>query len=189
MKSCYLWSAKKTFSTKSRGGNLQLQIITICVIQNKVAWGSEDQASRSSLWSQALFNPRRWYWPPPNVIWICQRRHQQLRTGSASGPSGVRPQHLKDWISRVASEAGNKALTAITSLVNIILAGLVPSETAPVLSSANLFELKKKDGGVRPIAIGETLRRLPAKCASKIVCHNLAKYFSPLQTGAGTPNG
>ena len=82
--------------------------------------------------------------------------------GSAGGPSGLRPQHLKDCISRAASEAGNKALTAITSLVNIILAGLVPSEIAPVLSSANLFALKEKDGGVRPIAVGETLRRLPA---------------------------
>ena len=78
--------------------------------------------------------------------------------GSAGGPSGLRPQHLKDCIWRAASEAGNKALTAITSLVNIILAGLIPSEIAPVLSSANLFALKKKDGRVRPIAVGETLR-------------------------------
>ena len=69
------------------------------------------------------------------------------------------------------------------------MTGLEPSEIAPVLSSANLLALKKKDVGVRPIAVGETLRRLPAKCASKIVCHNLAKYFSPLQMGAGTPKG
>ena len=51
----------------------------------------------------------------------------RFATGSASRPSGLRPQNLKDCISRAASEAGNKALTAITSLVNIILADLVPS--------------------------------------------------------------
>ena len=109
--------------------------------------------------------------------------------GSAGGPSGLQPQHLKDCISRAASEAGNKALTAITSLVNIILTDLVSSEIAPVLFSANLFALKKKDGGVRPISVGETLRRLSAKSASKMVYHNLTKYFSPLQMRAGTPNG
>ena len=47
----------------------------------------------------------------------------------------------------------------------------------------------KKNGGVRPIDVGGTVRRLPAKCASKIVCHTLAKYFSPLQMGVGRPNG
>ena len=47
---------------------------------------------------------------------------------SAGGPLGLRPQYLNDYISWAASEAGNKALTAITSLVNIILARLVPSE-------------------------------------------------------------
>ena len=108
---------------------------------------------------------------------------------SAGGPSGLRPQHLKDCISRAASEAGNKALTAVASLVNIIMTGLVTSEIPPVLSSAILFALRKKDGGMRPIAVGETLRQLPAKCASKLVCHNLAQYFSPLQMGGGTPNG
>ena len=90
---------------------------------------------------------------------------------SAGGPSGLQPQHLKDSILRAAREAGNKTLTAITSPVNIITAGIVPSEIAPVLSKANVFALKKKDGGKRPIAVGETLSRIPAKCASKIVCH------------------
>ena len=69
------------------------------------------------------------------------------------------------------------------SLVNFILAGLAPPEIAPMLSGANILALKKKDGGVRPIAVGEILHRFPAKCASKIVCHNLANYFLPLQMG------
>ena len=109
--------------------------------------------------------------------------------GSAGGPSGLRPQHLKNCISRAVSEAGNKALTAIMSLVNIILAGLVTSEIAPVLSSAKLLALKKTAGRVGPIAVWDTLRQLHAKCASKIVCRNWAQYFSPMQIGAGTPNG
>ena len=42
---------------------------------------------------------------------------------------------------------------------------------------------------MRPIALGKTVRRLPAKCASKMVYHNLAEYVSPLQMGAGMLNG
>jgi len=34
---------------------------------------------------------------------------------------------------------------------------------APYLCAARLIPLKKKDGGVRPIAVGDTLRRLKAK--------------------------
>ena len=93
--------------------------------------------------------------------------------GSADGPSGLRPQHLKDCISRAASEAGNKALTAITSLFSIILAGLIPSEVAPVLSSANLFALKKKDGGVRPIAVAGD----PASTSCKVRFKNKLSQF------------
>ena len=40
---------------------------------------------------------------------------------------------------------------------------------------ANLIALRKKDGGVRPIAVGCTLRRLVAKCANSSVEENMAK--------------
>ena len=47
----------------------------------------------------------------------------------------------------------------------------------------------KKDGGVRPIAIGCTLRRLVAKCACSQICNDMSAILSPLQLGYGTPRG
>ena len=49
--------------------------------------------------------------------------------------------------------------------------------------------MKKKDGGLRPIAIGYTLRRLAAKCANKYPTANLASHFAPIQLGVGMPGG
>lgn len=41
--------------------------------------------------------------------------------------------------------------------------GGFPEDLAPFMAGATLISLKKPDGGVRPIAIGEVLRRLVGK--------------------------
>ena len=41
--------------------------------------------------------------------------------------------------------------------------GLIPEEMATGLCGANVTPLRKMDGGVRPIAVGEVLRRLACK--------------------------
>eukprot|EP00973_Karenia_brevis_P018974 2601049-Karenia_brevis.AAC.1 len=50
--------------------------------------------------------------------------------------------------------------------------------------------LKKEDGGIRPIAVGETLRRLVGKAfmAHDVVQLRLHK-FVPHQLGVGVPGG
>ena len=49
--------------------------------------------------------------------------------------------------------------------------------------------LEKKSGGIRPIAIGYTWRRIAAKCANAHATAVLAGYLQPLQLGVGTPGG
>ena len=49
--------------------------------------------------------------------------------------------------------------------------------------------MKKKDGELRPIAIGYTLRCLAAKCADTYATAKLASHFAPIQLGIGTPEG
>ena len=46
------------------------------------------------------------------------------------------------------------------SIKNLVLAGRCPEAVAPVLFGGRLLALSKKSGGIRPIAIGFTLRRL-----------------------------
>jgi hypothetical protein len=52
-----------------------------------------------------------------------------------------------------------------------------------------LIALEKKSGGIRPIAIGYTWRRIAAKCANVYAMAALAEYLQPIQLGVGTPGG
>jgi hypothetical protein len=85
--------------------------------------------------------------------------------GSSPGLDGMRPQYLKDIISLSADEAGQQALRALTKLCIFLLSVQFPSEMSHLLYGASLCPLHKKDGGIRPIAIGNCLRRLTLKLA------------------------
>jgi hypothetical protein len=92
---------------------------------------------------------------------------------SAGGPDGLRPDYLKNLITKATGTAGTQLLEALTRLTNLILAGRVPKEICPVLYDASLVALKKKDGGIRPIAVGSVLRRIVGKLASQSVMDDL----------------
>jgi hypothetical protein len=107
--------------------------------------------------------------------------------GSAGGPDGLSPQHLKVLVgSRIA---GPDLLTAITGFINMILSGQCPSLIAKSFFGGRLLALSKKSGGIRPIVIGFTLRRLASKLANAFGLTSLANYFSPRQLGAGQAGG
>jgi len=51
--------------------------------------------------------------------------------------------------------------------VYLVLAGGIPHAVRHAFLGATLHALKKKDGGLRPIAIGLCLRRLVSKIANR----------------------
>jgi hypothetical protein len=112
-----------------------------------------------------------------------------FKTGSSGGPDGLRPQHLKDLTSKGAGPAGEYLIEALTDVLNLILAGNVPQDIVPILFGASLIALDKKGGGIRPIAIGCTLRRLAAKLGSSSVIEELGTLLRPKQMGFGTQCG
>ena len=107
--------------------------------------------------------------------------------GSSAGPDGLRPNHLLDLVN--CKESGDALLLALTSFTNCILAGSCPSVVIPVFFGGRLIALQKKAGGIQPIAIGYTLRRLVAKCTSTFAITKLENSFAPLQVGVGVPGG
>ena len=107
--------------------------------------------------------------------------------GSAGGPDGLKPGHLKNLIG--ATEAGNKLLVSLTKLVNFILQEQIPADIRPIFFGANLFALSKKDGGIRPIAVGLTLRRLTTKVGLKPLSQGLGSLLRPNQLGFATKGG
>jgi hypothetical protein len=101
----------------------------------------------------------------------------------------MRPQYLKDIISLSAGEAGERALRALTKLCNFLLSGQLPSEICHLLYGASSYALHKKDGGIRPIAIGNCLRRLTSKLACFQSRNIVNSYLSPYQLGVATKLG
>lgn len=83
-----------------------------------------------------------------------------FRNGSAGGIDSLSPQHLKDLISIGNGSTEENLLKILTNLSNFMLAGKINVKFLSVIYGASLIALSKKDGGIRPIAIGCTYRRL-----------------------------
>jgi len=86
--------------------------------------------------------------------------------GSAAGPSGSTATHI---LHAVQVNNQNLPLDILTDFVNFLASGFALPEVQPFLAGAYLIGLSKKDGGIRPIAIGDIYRRLTGKCLSFLV--------------------
>ena len=106
--------------------------------------------------------------------------------GSAPGPSGLRPSHLQDALRRKG--AGLGLLSALARLTQLWVGGLLPQSHASAWGGATLVPLRKADGGVRPVAIGDTLRRLVGKALlSTPEARKQVAALQPVQAGLGVP--
>lgn len=109
--------------------------------------------------------------------------------GSAGGIDGLRPQHLKDLIYHTNGHLGDQLVDALGGLVDMMLSGEVPTNLCPILYGANLTALLKKNGGIRPIAVGNTIRRLSSKISCNRIRDDASKYLGPRQMGFGIRGG
>ena len=92
---------------------------------------------------------------------------ESFPAGSAAGPVGLPPQILKELTSTDLGDAGAALLQSPSDFSNLVLSGAVPEDFRPFFFGANLLAFSKPKGGIRPIAVGNTLRRLVAKCAQQ----------------------
>lgn len=112
-----------------------------------------------------------------------------FHSSSASGLDGIRPAHLKELTSSSAGDNGQRLLECLVKLRNFLLIGQLNLEVCPYLYGASLCALTKKEGGVRPIAVGSTYRRLVAKLGCRAVRERISLYLQPHQLGFGTQRG
>ncbi|CAE1263915.1 unnamed protein product [Acanthosepion pharaonis] len=108
---------------------------------------------------------------------------------SSGGVDGLRPGHIKDLISAHTAEAGEHLKISITALINSLLRAEIPQHARDLIFSANLTALKRKDGGIRPIAVGNIFRRLAAKIACRVVMKETGHELRPVQLGVGIQGG
>ena len=99
------------------------------------------------------------------------------------------PQHLKDLTTKQSGEPGARLLASITLLLNKMLRGEIPEEVLPFLYGASVIAFSKPNGGIRPIAIGNTLRRLTAKAAATVFKEVAKTKLFPRQLGVAVSGG
>ena len=109
--------------------------------------------------------------------------------GSSGGPRLLVPSCTKDLIAKSNGPIGNEFLQKLTSVLNIVLEGKIPVGLRPFFFGAKLIGLRKKDGGVRPIAVGNTLRRICSKCVSCFATDQRRIDFHGAQFDCGTSRG
>lgn len=102
---------------------------------------------------------------------------KRLTKGSAPGPSAWTFEHIQ-----AIHFGSHEGADAIFQLVNAGLTGSLPDWED--IRACRLIPLLKKNGGIRPIAIGEVWARLMSMCAMA-ECDNLGAGLAPLQVGVG----
>ena len=112
-----------------------------------------------------------------------------ISNDSSAGLDGISPQILKDSTAKVNGQTGLNFLKALTNFVNVIPEGKLPFELRPYFFGAKVIALKKLDGGLRPIVVGNTFRRLSAKCAGYHVFESCQARYGSRQVYVGTKKG
>src|SRR5690606_30837640 len=102
---------------------------------------------------------------------------------SAAGVSGW----TFDLIRALLDGADDDLTTAVVDLLNELLKGR--ARHADVWLRSRLIPLRKPDGGVRPIAIGEAWPRLLGRLLASRYAPNLAQTLAPIQVGVGVRGG
>ena len=103
--------------------------------------------------------------------------------GSSPGPGGCTYEHLKVLLDE--TDIFELLFDAVTSLAQ----ARVPASISKALTSARLTAVTKKDGGVRGIATGCSLRRLTARTLAKQFAKEFEKECAPFQYALSTRAG
>ena len=117
---------------------------------------------------------------------LVQKMISSFPRGSAGGPSGLKPQHMKDALQEGFRD---ELLRLLAQVINKLAQGDAPDSIRPFISGANLVAMPKDSGDNRPIAVGETLRRLVSKCLLDRVNDDARTRLEPVQVGVGTKAG
>ena len=99
-------------------------------------------------------------------------------------PTGLPGGHLKEAL---ATAHADEVLVHLAAVVQLV--GDAPADLAQHLAGATLHALPKGQDDVRPIAVGETLRRLASKCLCQAMRDSAQDLLAPLQVGVAVPLG
>ena len=98
-------------------------------------------------------------------------------------PPQVRANYFKDLFAAPNPNQRQCYFRSLAKLVNLLNRAKVPAEIQPFLFAASLHAAKKKNNGIRPIAVGDVYARLTSKCLAALLADEAILVFSPCQLG------
>lgn len=104
--------------------------------------------------------------------------------GSSGGLGGLMPVHC-----RGSGPMYDKFLTSLAALASSFAWHRLPRGVCALIAGAKLVFLPKSDGGIRPIAVGELVRRLAGKMLVSRYQKQVADLLQPHQLGVAAPLG
>ena len=111
-------------------------------------------------------------------------------TSGSGGPTRVDADTWKHLLcSRVFGKLSEEFANAIAVASRRLCKEDIPHQYLTLLWDCRLVPLMKEDNGVRPVGIGETLRRIIGKCVMKVVGNDVQMAAGALQTCAGVESG
>ena len=109
---------------------------------------------------------------------------------SAAGPSGTRPEHLREAIAVRSRPVANRLISALGEFIDAARTGKLPPGLRWITRSRLVFLQKKAGPKPRPIWVGEMLRRLVAKRLVHDHQPYLRRFFmDKRQYGVAIPGG
>ena len=101
----------------------------------------------------------------------------------APGSDKYRFEHLRQLIGGTNSEAGNRFCIALTPFLLRIARGTIPPDIISFLASANLIALHKEEGKLRPIALGDALRKIAIGVGTEQSKNEIVSQMGNIQLG------
>jgi hypothetical protein len=112
-----------------------------------------------------------------------------LKTNGAAGPSNLDADNWKHILgSKSFSCEGNDLCKALARTARILSTRLIDSSATSALMACSLIPLDK-DPGVRPIGIGEVIRRILAKAVTHVLREDMKSAAGGLQLCVGQEGG
>ena len=108
---------------------------------------------------------------------------QSFAKGSAGSRSGWRVSHY------LALCRFHSFVAEFTFFINMFLSSRIPQDLSALVVSGSLVPILKKDGGIRPVVVGEVIRRLISKLCVEYIRPDILQYFQPVQLGVGVSGG
>eukprot|EP00731_Ephydatia_muelleri_P002290 Em0001g2290a len=128
--------------------------------------------------------------PSPSTRLQHHGRIDSFPKDTGFGPSGLRIQHL---IEAAEVPLQFPICAVLREVVNLLISGKVPVQVARFLAGGNLVALEKNKHNcppdIRPIAVGEAIRRLAGKCLCSMTKAKAHDFLAPFQLGVACQGG